>query len=266
MKINIEILKYLLAILILSHIIASPSQSQIIFNKSEWSFGLHASWLIPQYQLDFNQLPGVPNCCPNFDHGEGVGINADLFLEYRLFAYNQIRFKAGLTLLSAFISKIEPEWVIVNEKLYPASISHEIISAFPMITSELVYKYGTPVGLYFFAGFSIGYIMNSNFEQKEILVKPENEGTFENGLRTRNYAKGEIEDASSFLFSPLVGAEFDLPLDEFSTYVLTPSFAFYLGLNSILKSEEWNVMYFSIGLSFRYNPFIELSSPLEPKK
>lgn len=259
---------YILILIISSFIIYETSAqlpAQNYYKKSEWSYGGYFSYSIPKYNLNFNQLPGIPNCCPNFTNGEGSGINAGAVIEFRQLAYNHFRLKAGISLLSAYISQIEPEWIILNEKLSPASFSHEIYASFFLISFEPVYKYSTPIGLSFIAGLNASFILSGNFEQKEILIKPDNQGTFNNGSRIRNEVSGKLNGTNSFLFSPLLGAEFDIKLDRFGSYILTPSFNFYYGLNSIIESEQWNYVLFNMGLALRMNPFKELSSPLEPK-
>lgn len=266
MTIKTKILIFSISFLILFPVSERNLIAQVYTQKSDWSFGIFSNILIPKYKLDFRQLPGVPNCCPNFDNGDGTGLDAGLMAEYRIFAYNQIRLKTGISIFSGFISAIEPEWVVVNEKLYPASISHEIVSSFTFVTIEPSYKYSTPIGLSFLAGIAAGINLSSHYRQKEILTKPENEGTFENGKRIRNETSGKINNTSVLMISPFIGAEYSFPLDKYSNFVISPSFAFYYGINSFLRSEDWNYMYFSIGLNLKYVPFREVSSPLEPKK
>lgn len=158
----------------------------------------------------------------------------------------------------------EPEWVIINHKLTDAKIGHYLNTDFNMAFIESNYKYGTHFGLGFFTGIHLGFFTSTSFDQKEVLLQPEFTGTFENGTRTRNVQKGNIEGTPSVLFYGNLGIEFEITLDEFDIWIISPFVKYYYGFTSYLEKDKWRVMNFSVGLSFKFNPFDDLSSPLVP--
>lgn len=234
------------------------------YNKSLWSYGVFGEYIIANHITDFSSLPGVPNCCPHFTNGNGTGFAVGLLLQYRFYAYNNFLLRTGFRKINAELTAYEPEWVIVEDKLTPATIEHYIFTDFAIPFFEPMYKYNTIVGFSVSLGMDISYLMQNSFSQKENLVKP-SEGTFENGQRIRNVHSGDLQGVSSLLFALDFTAEFEVNLDKYDRYILTPRFAFYYGLNSLLKEKKWRITFFSIGLSFKFNPFYETSNPLEPK-
>ena len=234
------------------------------YNKSLWSYGAFGEYIIANHITDFSALPGVPNCCPKFTGGTGAGFTAGLLLQYRFYAYNNILVRAGFRKITGELTANEPEWVIVNDKLTPATIEHYIYADFSMPFIAPMYKYNTIVGFSVSLGLDISYLMSNSYSQKETLIKPP-EGTFENGQRIRNVHSGELQGVSTILFAADFTAEYEIKLDKYDRYIVTPRFAFNYGLNSLFKDEKWRITYFSLGISFKYNPFYETSNPLEPK-
>lgn len=251
-----------LLILIFSSAIAPTNAQQ--YRKSDWYGGLFADYLLPTHITDFSSLPGVPNCCPQFTGGGGTGFAVGGLMQYRFYGYQNFLLRAGYMSLSADLSANEGEWVIVDDVLTPATIQHNLSSRFSAAFIEPTYKYNTIMGLSFSLGMNIGYLFSATYEQNEILVKPENQGTFENGKRIRNEQSGDIVDYNKLIYYADISAEYEIPLDKYDLYILTPRFSFNYGLNSLLKHDKWRITYFSFGLSLKYNPFIDLATPLTP--
>lgn len=234
------------------------------YNKSLWTYGAFGEFIVANHITDFSALPGVPNCCPKFTGGHGTGFAAGLLLQYRFYAYNNLFLRAGLQTFSSKLIANEPEWVIVDDKLTPAMIEHYIYADFTMPFIEPMYKYNTISGFSVSLGLNMSYLMQNTYSQKEVLKKPA-QGTFENGQRIRNVHSGTLQGVSPLLFLIDIASEYEFELDKYQRYILTPRFSFNYGLNSLFKDEKWRITYFSVGLSFKYNPFYETSNPLEPK-
>jgi len=255
-KINRAI--YILLVLCVS----APLYGQ--YNKSNWYGGIFADYIIPTHITDFAALPGVPNCCPQFIGGSGTGYYVGSIWQYRFYGYNNIVVKAGYTSITAELSANEGEWVIIDEELTPATIQHNLNTRFNSVSIEPMYKYNTVIGLSFNLGLNLSWLFSATYEQNEILIKPANEGTFENGKRIRNEQSGDLEEYNKFIYFAELAAEYEISLDEYDVYILVPRFGFSYGINSVLKEDKWRITYFSFGLSLKYNPFIELSNPLNP--
>lgn len=242
---------------------AIPADAQL-FNKSFWSYGAFGEYIYATHITDFTALPGVPNCCPKFTGGNGGGFALGLLVQYRFYGYNNIYVRLGYQQMNGNLTVIEPEWVVLNNKLTPAQIQHNINTKFAMPFIEPMYKFNTIIGLSFSIGLNCAYIVSASYSQNELLIKPENRGTFENGKRIRNEHSGTLSSTNNFLIFADLTTEFEFNLDRHKLYVLTPRFAFNYGLNSLFKIEKWRITYFSIGISLKINPYYDLSNPLEP--
>ncbi len=240
-----------------------PLSSQT-YRKSLWSFGVFGEYLFANHITDFSALPGVPNCCPKFTGGTGTGFAAGVLIQYRFHGYNNFFLRAGYQQISGDLSATEPEWVIVDDKLTPALIEHNISTEFAMPFIEPMYKYNTIIGLSFSIGISLSYLVSTSYSQNEVLIEPVEHGTFENGSRIRNVHSGTLNGTSTFLAAADLATEYEINLDKHKLYVLTPRFAFNYGLNSLFKDEKWRITFFSFGISLKFNPYSDLSNPLEP--
>jgi hypothetical protein len=240
-----------------------PLESQT-YRKSYWSFGIFGEYLIANHITDFSALPGVPNCCPKFTGGTGSGIVTGLIVQYRFYGYNNFFLRIGYQEITGNLSANEYEWIVLDDKLSTGLIQHNISTSFSMPFIEPIYKYNTIIGLSFSIGMNLSYLASGSYSQNEMLVKPENRGTFENGTRIRNVKSGTLEGTSTFLAVADLAIEYEINLDKHKLYVLTPRFAFNYGLNSLFKDEKWRMTYFALGISFKFNPYSALSNPLEP--
>ena len=115
-------------------------------------------------------------------------------------------------------------------------------------------------------GADIGYLFHTSFDQAEYMIKPENIGTFENGKRVRNQQSGSIPDTKTFLYFITVGVDYEFVLDEFSVNSLAPFVNISYGLNSLFADRKWIINSISCGINYRFNQFIEISTPLKPEE
>lgn len=256
--------KFFLFIILSIVYVHNLAYSQFI-SKSDWTAGINFSYLSSKHIAQFQSLPNVPNCCNLFTDATGDGYKTGLSLQKNLSGFNNIVVSIGFQQINGDFFETEPEWVIINQKLTDAKIGHYLYTNFSTVFLETNYKYSSHSGLGFFAGLNLGFTSNASFNQKEILLEPEFIGTFENGTRTRNIKSGIIENRVPLLLFANIGIEYEIVLDKYDVWILAPVFKFYYGLNSFLQNEKWRVMYFSVGLSFKFNPFEDLSSPLTPK-
>lgn len=252
-------------ILILIIISVQISSSQPYYKKSDYYFGASLGLDFVQHNTEFKELPNVPNCCNNFDGGNGTGLNISFLAQKRLFSYNYFLLKLGLSSFSGNLNAQQNDYIILDNKLFNAIIEHRIHTSFQYLYIEPSYRYLTYKGFSINLGLQLGLLTKKTFEQAEYLIQPENRGVFNNGKRVRNEYSGDIQDTRSILASLVFGAEYEFKLDEFSMNSLAPYVTFNYGLNSLFADRKWNINYLSIGINFRYNPFVETSSPLEPK-
>ena len=239
--------------------------AQLPYVKSNYSFGASANFLIISHIIDFNNLPEVESCCPHYSDANGSGLSFGLFAERRIDAFSYISLALSYVHLNADLSSPEFKWIVINDQPALAEINHKLTSSLSYLSVEPGYKYSTPIGLTFGAALDLNFLLSTKYNQSEILVKPENEGTFENGKRIRYELSGNIKETSVLMALLNFYAEFYFKLDNFNLYSIGPKISYSYGLNSLFSDRKWRISYFSLGLQFKYNPFSEVSSPLEPK-
>ena len=243
----------------------SRIMGQLPYEKSKFSFGASANLLFVSHLVDFNQLPGVESCCPHYSSGNGSGFSFGLIAYRKIDAFSYINLNISYIKLNADLSSAEIKWIELNNQPALAEINHTLTTTFDFVTLEPGYKYIIPIGLTVGAGLNLNIPISANYNQSEVLIKPENEGTFENGKRIRYEISGNIEKTSKLLVLLNIFAEYNFQLDNFNLYSLAPKLSYTYGLNSLFRDRTWKMSYFALGIQFKYNPFKEISSPLEPK-
>jgi long-subunit fatty acid transport protein len=108
-------------------------------------------------------------------------------------------------------------------------------------TFEPMVSYNITGDLFFSGGFQFGFASSGSYAQKEEITDPANTGTFiENGVdtksRTRNVFDGEFKDMPSFNMGFLVGASYELPLNEMKTLLFVPEVYYSFGSH---RSTRW---------------------------
>lgn len=217
------------------------------------------------HNTDISQIPGVPNCCEQFEEGAGGGVSAGLFIERAVIPHLILGAKAGIQTFGARFE--ETEYELIGSGLEPtrAEIRHVISSDMFFVSAEPYVGYMVFDNFYVIGGFGAALSVKSSYSQQETLISPES-GSFENGRRIRNDLSGDIEDMNApFLY--LTGAvRYDISLDEKGYFYLSPEISGLYGLNSVLKNDNWNISALKVGLGVKYAPAKGLSNPLNPTR
>lgn len=207
------------------------------------------------YGASFSQLPGVPNCCPEFTGGSGIGffggiiyiapIDATWLLDLRgHYGGYSVDMKATQTLPT----------VLGDGTTTNAEIQHDLTGSFAQISIEPLLGYRITPELSLRAGIMAGYRVTATFDQKETLVQPAN-ATFEGGLRTRNTVSDkDIPNVNAFALGLTIGASYDLPLNTDRTMFLSPELLLTLSPFDIVKDVSWKVQHIRFGLAVTFIP------------
>ncbi len=227
--------------------------------------------IFTDYDLNFTvtnirELPGVPNCCNQFNDGFGYGFNAGISAKYPVAEHILLGLNIGYFNLGSNLIEEEEKEIIIDEEYSEALIEHTIESNVSIIGFGSDVNFRLFDGLHIFAGLMGGIVIDNSFDQYEKLMEPKNQGTFENGRRIRNEISGQIPNTNKFMLFVKTGLYYDLPLNERKTLILSPEIIFSSALTSLINNEEWMINSLTIGISLKYSPFyFPLSTPLEPK-
>ena len=235
-------------------------------------YGLYGHFNLNMHSADFQKLPGVPNCCPQFESGFGTGLSLGLLYELPVHNNLFLSLRAGYSILGAELLDEEGTTVIQNGIVNSDGLfEHTIDATLNAVDANLMLGWEAIDNLKVLAGVGMSFLMTKDYEQAEKISG--DIGTFwEEGIgdthqRIRNESQGEIPDAASSLLFANIGVSYDLPMNNNSTLFLVPEIFYTLGISSVVDfgdDKYWKANKLSIGLSLKYSPKSEPEPIPEP--
>lgn len=175
----------------------------------------------------------------------------DVFLNARL----------GYSTLGATLVRLEQTTVTGN---VPGEFEHRLESDISIINFEQLGAYRLFKNFSFQAGLSMGYVLKTNFHQRETIISPGN-GTFLNEqARYRNDSSGEIPDANNLAAGIVAGISYSLPLNASRTLFLAPELFGTYALTDFVNGLTWNGHSVRLGASLYYSPAATPTDVLPP--
>ncbi len=261
-------LKKFAAFLSIFFICVFSSTGQSNLNELRTRFGGYLDLNINLYSEHFTSLPGVPNCCPLFTSGNGIGFAIGGLFEEPV--YNNLLFsvRAGYNSIGGILKQNEPTTVILpNDQLAQGEFEHSINASFSTVSVEPLLGYRVFNSFMIYAGFDAGILMQKGFSQKEQIIQPADEGVFpDTRTRTRNDTSGTINNATSLLASIKLGVSYELPLNRSGTLLAAPEAFYSLGLTNIVSGLQWKVNTLSLGVAIKYSPYPSVPQKEEYRK
>ncbi|MCX7909494.1 MAG: hypothetical protein N2560_08270 [Ignavibacteria bacterium] len=208
----------------------------------------------------FNKLPNVPNCCPEFSFGKGLGFNSNL--SYRHIVQDKIWVggKIGLITLDAEFRKEEPTFIITPQGLEEGSFEHLLRANLSNVFIQPFVEINLYKNLFFSFGLDFGYLFKNSFYQKETIIKPYGYGTFldslgnDSGKRYRNEYNGTIPNLIKNQNFVTIGLSYDLPLNKHTTLLLRPDVFFRYPFTNLVRDIKWRVSSLGGNLSLVFAP------------
>jgi outer membrane protein OmpA-like peptidoglycan-associated protein len=209
------------------------------------------------HSADFVALPGVPNCCPEYTGGFGLGGYGALLAQMPLSELFRVGLRVGFLQQSATLRRTETTVFEGERGPIRGDIDHRIDASLSTLGLDLRAEYALAASLWASVGARIGMTMTSRFEQSETLGENVQGGTFENGARTRNQIEGEIPDASTVGAALLAGIGYELPLDVSGRLRAVPEATFAFALTPVSSAVDWSAHALQVGVTIAY----ELPAP-----
>ncbi|RPI67819.1 MAG: hypothetical protein EHM43_06550, partial [Ignavibacteriae bacterium] len=209
------------------------------------------------HNAQFTQLPGVPNCCVEFDGGTGlgygIGIGAELDTRTSIFS-NTLRLGVNLS-YQALPGTLTQDEVVGNiisgSTVTDGVVEHTIDLSYGMVALQPYVAVPLIAQLFVTGGFTVGMPLAATYEQQQTLVEPSDpDYTFENGSRTRAQQSGDLPDKASLFAALSIGARYDLAVNDALTVV--PSITYQLGLTDIVSTVPWKVNAIFGGVTVQY--------------
>ncbi|MBE0646081.1 MAG: hypothetical protein IH600_18510, partial [Bacteroidetes bacterium] len=228
-------------------------------------YGIFGDYSLNYHTADFRQLPGVPNCCPRFETGDGTGFALGVLYELPLQQKLALLLRLGYADYSGLLTAQEKEMLYVAPSYYEGTFEHTVDATLAAIVLEPMLAWKLVDRLSLLAGLQAGYVMTADYAQLETIVDPADRGVFvDTQQRTRNASAGNIPDASSFTASLMGGLRYEVPLDDDGTLTAAPEALFSYGLTPVVSDLDWQVNTLRFGVSLLYRPSEEKAAPPPP--
>jgi outer membrane protein OmpA-like peptidoglycan-associated protein len=234
-------------------------------DSSALRYGGFLNYSLNFHSADFQKLPGIPNCCPRFETGDGGGFALGAMLEWPFADSFSMLFRLGYHDYSALLSDRENILVNVDGEAVPGVFEHTIDASLAAVIFEPLLVWKLFGGLSLLAGPNVGLVLTKSYEQAETIVEPSDVGVFFNEQRrTRNEFSGDIPDARSLTASFLAGARYEVPLNESRTLMAAPELLYSIGLLSIADGLDWYSNSLRMGVGVLYRPESAVSEEALP--
>lgn len=219
-------------------------------------YGAFINYGLNIHAASFGALPGVPNCCPQFESGSGSGLSFGGLIEYPLSDKFTLGARLGFFSKSGLLKKEETTLVEVDLKPAQGVFEHRLDASLSVIEIQPLAGYRLFRDAFVHLGAGAGFFIGKKYDQIEEIIKPEGVGVFtDTKTRTRNAKSGDISALSSPALSIIAGLSYELPLNAEGTMKLAPEAFFSYGLNDVAKDIDWKIHSFRGGISVKYTPF-----------
>jgi len=226
------------------------------FNK----IGAFASFNPQFYQADFQRLPGIPNCCPQFDDGNGSAISIGGIYEF-IFPSFSLESRASISFAKGSFNSSEPQIFGVNGFPVEGKFEHIIDVNFSNVNlmAGVNYKIYDRLMISLFVGGA--YYLNSHFNQIEKISSPKANITFldsngmDTGENTRNKISGPLPDLNKIQFLTQFNIGFEIPLNINKSFILKPELGIEYILTPMIRDLNWRTFSIKIGLSIYYSSY-----------
>ncbi|MFC2131504.1 OmpA family protein [Bacteroidota bacterium] len=237
--------------------------SQPSGHKITHTIGFFGHYNYNIHSVNFQELPGIPNCCPNFETGTGNGFSIGMLYEKPLTDNILVGSRAFFATIGATLSKIEPliSGVIVEGQLRDGEFEHIIEADISTAGIEAYAGYKIIDDFMIRTGLRVSNVMTKTYDQVEKLTKPVGYGTFldslknDSGKRTRNEFADNIPQANSLYLFAFAGLSYDLPMNKSGSLVISPEINFSYGFSPVVDNYDWHINYLSAGIAMKYNIF-----------
>jgi outer membrane protein OmpA-like peptidoglycan-associated protein len=238
-------------------LLAAPLRAQDLPaapNELRRSYGVYGDFNLNIHTADFRAIPGVPNCCPEFESGSGAGFSFGLLYELPLAERLTLGLRAGYGDYSALLKRTETTLVDREGGTVTGEFEHTIDAKVSTIGLEPLAGYRLFGGLTAHLGLRVAYMPGPTFAQKEVLTQP-SVGTFAGtSSRVRNQFSGDLPGASSFSAGALGGLSYELPMNRERTLLLAPEVLYGIGFTNVVSGLAWRVGGLRAGLAVKYSP------------
>ncbi|MFP4368254.1 MAG: OmpA family protein [Candidatus Kapaibacterium sp.] len=216
-------------------------------------FGIYGRYAQNLHLSDFNKLPGVPSCCPQFTFGTDPGFEAGILAQFHINYDFMIGARTGFGIYNGYFAETEPEEFIIDGIPYNGAFEHRLEAMLSAVSLDLEGYYRLTGSLFANAGLKAAFMLQKEYDQIEEIVDPSDRGTFnETGLTTRNDTEGTINEASSIIMGANAGISYELPLNKSRSLIMAPELNYTFFFTPVVSGQTWNIHRITGGLAIKY--------------
>ncbi|MCK5742779.1 MAG: hypothetical protein KAH48_11210 [Chlorobi bacterium] len=213
-------------------------------------FGIYGGVNFNYHNADFQQLEGIPSCCPSYLNGSGIAASGGILFEIPITTSWKYGIRLGYNILSADFLRSESTQIVGNGIDLNSRIDYTLDATISAsgIENTVIFKASRNFSLS--AGARIDYVLSSKFAQAETIADPN--GLFsDSGSVTRNVYSGKIPDANQFYVSAVIRMSYDIELNKRISIV--PELTYSVSFTDVAKDIDWRANSVIIGVALKWS-------------
>jgi hypothetical protein len=250
--------KYLLYILIFILSACGNIYSQDSLKSDNFvNYGAFSNYNYQIHNTDFQRLPGIPNCCPDFTEGYSKGFSIGGVYQY-LFPVYGFEVRAGLDFIKGNFTSGEDMVFAVNDAPFNGRIDHIVDFNLSSLSIDASFKYEMFDKINFSVGLGLSAFYNSSYNQYEKISIPEGKIYFIDTINNthksvRNEKSGEIPKINVIQAYSIAKIGYNVDLKKDKSLILSPEVAFNYYFSNMIKDLEWNTLSLKFGISLQFS-------------
>ena len=229
-----------------------------------WRAGVYLGLNFNIYTADnMRGMPGVPNCCPGFNSGGGLGIAAGGLAETPVNEWFSVGGRLYLSTYNGALTDQEGEVVDDGGAAADAIFEHRIDADIWSAAIEPIGLFEVAEDVKVFAGVRGDLILRKLFAQKEEILEP-SDIAYENGSRTRLEYSGAVPNGTSFQGAIVAGIRYDIYVGESREWVVAPELSGWYSPTPVIQAESWRTHGVRLAVSGQYIRYEQEEYPIDP--
>lgn len=238
--------------------------SQLDTNELKDKLGIFQHIGVENHSAEFKKLPNVPSCCPNYYSTSGFAYGFGMSYEYILDYDFQIAGKMAYYTSSSEFSSDEIQQIILDGKSQVGIVTHYANVDLGYLNIGVEGGYNIWKQLKGYGGLQLGILTKYDFNQKSVITKPSDRGTFQDGRKDNNDTSGTIDNISSIQFGFTFGLSYQLQMNSTNNLFLVPEIYYYYNFTPIVSDYDWNTHGLRAGIAIKYRKPPTPSPPPPP--
>lgn len=221
--------------------------------------GFFAGYNSNMLSTNFQSLPNIPNCCPEFTNDNGLGYNFGMLFQYPISNSIYIGWNAGVFDLYSQLSAVKTESIMLAGVAQAGAYENLLDFYLTAFTLEPNLSINIFDNLYIQAGLGMLFPASHQYQKIERVFEPNSEATFidingdDSKSNERNKAVGTFNDLAYVLFSGKIGMYYETPINEKKTVFFAPGLYYNFGITNVIKDYDWKINNLQVSLSIKWS-------------